>query len=429
MTLQRKPAGGTAFDTVPPIVYEVLRSPGQPLDPATRAFFEPRFGHDFSKVRVHADTKAAESARAVNATAYTVGQDIAFESQHYAPNTTSGKRLLAHELAHVIQQGLGARISASLSIGRPDSVFEIEAEEAVRAIKSGSLYAPELRHGQTVARQTPSPAPAPGVTPPSPPPPTAAPQQLNAEEVAEAGFIALAKTLQAIGQAVEPFRTMYNRGEATISAKIAQMKKAGAAEAEIAKTASDMRKRLALEVREASGTLQKKAAELFDRVRGNVERPSYQTRRAAGKTDAQIIESATRTNKFINALPGGLRWTGRAMWVVSAGVSIYVVIKAPPGKKVEAAARETGGLVGGAVGAEIAEAACIVIGIATEGAGLLVCGLLGGLVGFEAGRELPAGMEKAAEGREATRKACESLPWYAKGACYYGASGGAPVGW
>jgi hypothetical protein len=61
---------------VPPIVHEVLRSPGQPLDAATRAFFEPRFGHDFSDVRVHTDARAADSALAVNALAYTVGHDV-----------------------------------------------------------------------------------------------------------------------------------------------------------------------------------------------------------------------------------------------------------------------------------------------------------------------------------------------------------------
>jgi hypothetical protein len=85
---------------VPLIVHEVLRSPGQPLDSQTRAFFEPRFGHDFSKVRVHTDTRASESTRAVNALAYTVGQDVAFASGQYAPRTDAGARLLAHELAH-----------------------------------------------------------------------------------------------------------------------------------------------------------------------------------------------------------------------------------------------------------------------------------------------------------------------------------------
>ena len=89
---------------VPPIVHEVLRSPGQPLDPATRAFIEPRFGHDFSGVRVHNDARAAESAQAVNALAYTVGRDVVLGAGQYAPTTTDGQRLLAHELAHTIQQ-------------------------------------------------------------------------------------------------------------------------------------------------------------------------------------------------------------------------------------------------------------------------------------------------------------------------------------
>ncbi len=90
--------------TVPPIVHEVLRSPGEPLDPATRAFFEPIFGHDFSKVRVHTDVKATESARAVNAKAYTVGRDVVFGARRYVPGTTGGKKLIAHELAHVVHQ-------------------------------------------------------------------------------------------------------------------------------------------------------------------------------------------------------------------------------------------------------------------------------------------------------------------------------------
>ncbi len=91
----------------PPIVHEVLRSSGQPLDRATRAFMEPRFGHDFSRVRVHTDAHAAESARAVNALAYTVGRDVVFGGGHYQPETIAGRRLLAHELTHSIQQENG----------------------------------------------------------------------------------------------------------------------------------------------------------------------------------------------------------------------------------------------------------------------------------------------------------------------------------
>jgi len=102
--LQRRRAGYSEPAAVPPIVHQVLRSPGQPLDRHARAFFEPCFGHDFSKVRVHADARAAESAQAVNALAYTVGGHIVFDSKQYAPLTGEGQKLLAHELTHVLQQ-------------------------------------------------------------------------------------------------------------------------------------------------------------------------------------------------------------------------------------------------------------------------------------------------------------------------------------
>lgn len=77
---------------------------GQPLPESTRAFLEPRFGYDFSQVRVHTDTHAAESARALNAQAFTVYRDVVFGAGKYAPETIQGKRLIAHELTHVVQQ-------------------------------------------------------------------------------------------------------------------------------------------------------------------------------------------------------------------------------------------------------------------------------------------------------------------------------------
>jgi hypothetical protein len=87
--------------SVPPSVQDTLNGGGgQPLDTATRAFMEPRFGHDFSQVRVHTDTQAAESAQAVNALAYTVGRDLVFGRGQYAPATIAGQRLLAPELTH-----------------------------------------------------------------------------------------------------------------------------------------------------------------------------------------------------------------------------------------------------------------------------------------------------------------------------------------
>jgi|GEM_PF-4686106 len=101
--LQRSSAQAMS-SPVPSIVGEVLRSPGAPLDGATRAFNEPRFGHDFSQVRVHADERAAESAQVLNAKAYTVGLHVVFGERQFAPETMSGRRLMTHELTHVVQQ-------------------------------------------------------------------------------------------------------------------------------------------------------------------------------------------------------------------------------------------------------------------------------------------------------------------------------------
>jgi Domain of unknown function (DUF4157) len=91
----------------PHVVHDVLRSPGEALDAGVRAFMEPRFGHDFRQVRVHADARAAESAQAVRARSYTVGQHVVFGAASYAPGTADGRRLIAHELSHVVQQRRG----------------------------------------------------------------------------------------------------------------------------------------------------------------------------------------------------------------------------------------------------------------------------------------------------------------------------------
>jgi len=97
-------AGGKT-KMAPASVEQVLADSGRPLDPALRQDMEQRFGHDFSRVRVHADARAADSARSVHALAYTAGQDVVFGAGQYAPGSMSGRQLLAHELAHVVQQG------------------------------------------------------------------------------------------------------------------------------------------------------------------------------------------------------------------------------------------------------------------------------------------------------------------------------------
>ncbi len=95
-------------------VNDVLASPGRPLDAKTRAFFEPRLGHNFSAVRVHDDARAGASASAIGALAYTAGTDIVFTPGRYAPATQAGRLLLAHELTHVVQQSQGTAAPRTL---------------------------------------------------------------------------------------------------------------------------------------------------------------------------------------------------------------------------------------------------------------------------------------------------------------------------
>jgi hypothetical protein len=113
------------------IVNDVLNSPGQPFDQEVLTLMEKRFGYDFSRVRVHTDAKAAESARAVNAIAYTVGKDMVFGAGQYSPSSTAGKHLLAHELTHVVQQNdRSYRSKTRLEIKPEASIWEYEAEHA-----------------------------------------------------------------------------------------------------------------------------------------------------------------------------------------------------------------------------------------------------------------------------------------------------------
>ena len=126
--LQRKTdSSETPSSAIPPIVDEVLNAAGRPLDANTRAFMEPRFGHDFSGVRVHTDPRAAESAEAVNAQAYTVGSDVVFAPGQYQPTTEAGNAVLAHELSHVVQQD-GVSGQAAGTISHPSDSSEREAD-------------------------------------------------------------------------------------------------------------------------------------------------------------------------------------------------------------------------------------------------------------------------------------------------------------
>ena len=119
----------------------VRSSGGRPLDPGSRRYFESRFDHDFSGVRVHTDARASASAVALGARAYTFGQDVVFRAGAYAPQNTAGKRLLAHELAHVVQQSdssgaAAAGPQAARDVSEPGDAAEREADRAAEAVMS-----------------------------------------------------------------------------------------------------------------------------------------------------------------------------------------------------------------------------------------------------------------------------------------------------
>lgn len=131
--IQRKSEGGPAPHASIKAIRGALRT-GRPLEAGSRAFFEPRFGRDFSRVRVHDDDAAAGTARGISARAFTTGSDIAFAKGQYAPDTAAGTKLLAHELTHVVQQE--ARSTAVQRDPDPDAPQEpagFDAEQALAA--------------------------------------------------------------------------------------------------------------------------------------------------------------------------------------------------------------------------------------------------------------------------------------------------------
>ena len=135
--LQNKPiqANNDEGMTAPPIVHKVLRLPGQQLDPATKAFFEQRFGHNFSQVRVHTGTVAAESAQAINAKAFTVGKNVVFGHGQYSPQSDEGRRLLAHELVHTVQQGATGRSPSS----QPATIYRYVSYDVIDSLSRTDL--------------------------------------------------------------------------------------------------------------------------------------------------------------------------------------------------------------------------------------------------------------------------------------------------
>jgi Domain of unknown function (DUF4157) len=146
--VQRFAADGGGPVAAPPIVQSVLASPGRGLEPRVRDFFEPRFGRDFGQVRIHADAAAAESAAAVGAHAYAVASHLVFGAGRYRPESADGRRLLAHELAHVVQQSGGSS---------DGELAEERARAAGRHVAAGGAVSPSRLGGAPISIQRADP--------------------------------------------------------------------------------------------------------------------------------------------------------------------------------------------------------------------------------------------------------------------------------
>jgi hypothetical protein len=160
--LQRTAIATPLIYDAPPIVHEVLRSPGQPLDVQARSFMEVRFGYDFSGVQIHANEKAGQSADTVNALAYTVGQDIVFGAGKYQPSTNAGRKLIAHELTHVVQQRQAPKSgpsAATLRLDNDQSFAEHEARYNAERLGTGNSIGAKVQAPLQIARQTKSNSP------------------------------------------------------------------------------------------------------------------------------------------------------------------------------------------------------------------------------------------------------------------------------
>ncbi|MFE4748961.1 DUF4157 domain-containing protein [Streptomyces mirabilis] len=511
-TLRRSAVTPSQDAELPQIVHAVLRSPGQPLAQETRDFFEPRFGRDFSGVRVHADAAAAESARAVQANAYTVGSHIV--------TRTARPEVLAHELTHVVQQEQ-APIVGPLRVGALDEPAEAEAARVAIVVGSTRSVVPSVRAPVHIARQSDpdgSATPAPDVlggkpiasvpvtftlvgADPGPPGseaatddrdtaipgyplsvlglgghvlaggdplvdgPAAARRILSPEYwtplIPRRDAIVLDRLLEELPRDLSP------RIEAEIAAKavrgqqlswtrfgfteaelmglpdlIKRMNTEGAtsltrAEMDVVRRAvarhagpagasspgsplvsysrpgetaglSGKQYRVRVEVDRTAAIDLTVPSEFneFGVLEDVMNKPEFEVvvagRGNARVTSAQVLEGATQEPAFLLRHSGKIRWAGRIVAVAGLAYSGYRIAHAPAAHRAEVVGEEVGGQIGGFGGTALGAAGCALLGIATSGFGLLLCGLAGGLVlgvggsalGGAMGRELDSAPER-----------------------------------
>ncbi len=420
--------------TVPAAVEQGIQSSkgqGNPLPENVQQDIGVKMGADLSDVRVHTGSNAHEMSTVLNAKAFTHGQDVYFKNGNYDPSGSSGKALLTHELAHTQQQSLGTGNGAKRKVQRQNDIDPTKdfpwkgnvtgkhANVALRrnpykksniapladlpaghevlvlsVTSTGWLYVKTTYKGKELTGYIDRHLIVYG-------------QKvhevellnksgkkeatlINDDDMVNAGLIATGNLLNHVGAPETQYlREIYKNGLAQIEAEKARMTAAKYSESAIAKKMAEMRTQLAIDVRETGSKLLKKGAEMVDMVRGNKGRPTYESLKASGKTDAQIIESATRSNKYINALPKWMKWTGRGFWIASAGYSIYVIANAPDDiTRAKVLNDEISGFLGGMIGGAATVGLCVASGLATGGLGLIVCGIAGSIGGYALGKKM-----------------------------------------
>jgi hypothetical protein len=287
---------------MPSVVREAVSSPGQPLGSLARGFMEARFRHDFSKVRIHTGPKAADSAQAIGAAAYTVGNDIVFGPGGFAPETHDGRQLIAHELTHVLQQ---SGTDSNLGIQRQPQGAEARGGPGPVTRETGDV---SVYVGKTVT--------------------------------AEAAL-----------------REIYRQGARQISEEALRMVAKGTSVEDAARWASQARNELKVLIRAEGSPIIRGFAEARNvRKYGNKVGPSYEELIREGKTPEDIIGSAGRASTKLNRVATTLKVGGYFLIAVDIAIVTWEVFEAPEGERLRTAVtgggRIAGGLAGGWAGAK-----------------------------------------------------------------------------
>jgi hypothetical protein len=376
LRLQPRAVGDRVSTGVPASVRDTLDTPGRPLDAGTRRFMEPRFGQDFSAVRVHNNVEAARSARDVNALAYTTGNAIAFAPGQYAPESSRGRQLIAHELAHVVQQRRGPAPQTD-SISQPGDRDEMAADRASTAVLAGDAPVPDVAGaGHALQRDAAGPPSATALPPGAGPAKLPEPRKGEDEAAAEALKRALegfGKTK--LGQELEAWGKEYVLSVKGIPFDLLVI---GAVANIIAANDPKIPSLPAIPIAEGvelkidySGRASDLPPLLRDMVTGGHE--SHQP----GKPETKLAVSVGFTFEafadFAKAV--GRFFAKAAVWFARGVVKIGTVI----GKRLGIIKRELiGALAGGALGAAMG-------GLAAGGRGALVGGAIGAGVGLAIG--------------------------------------------